>query len=56
MSSFRMSPTGWLFFAIVFLSILAAIFIMTQRGGVVTGDVGTPGPDAPEQMEVPAER
>jgi hypothetical protein len=48
----RFSLFGWLFFALIFLGILGFIFIVSQRGGVVTGDVGASGPDMPEQLEV----
>ena len=51
MASARPGPFGIALGVVLLLSLLFWMFLCTQRGGVTTGDVGTPGPDAPEQLE-----
>lgn len=48
----RFSPFGIALFVVGILAILIFAFIMTQRGGEVTGDVGADGLNLePEQIE-----
>ena len=51
-ASSRPGPFGIGLGVALLLGLLFWAFICTQRGGVVTGEVGTPGPDVPEQLEV----
>ena len=48
----RFSPFGISLFAVAVIIIVLAAFLMMQRGGEVTGDVGADGINpAPEQLE-----
>lgn len=49
--SSRPGPFGIGLGVALLLGLLFWAFLCTQRGGVTTGDVGTPGPDAPQQLE-----
>ncbi|MDX1420758.1 MAG: hypothetical protein R3181_12380 [Rubricoccaceae bacterium] len=51
MPSARPGPFGIALGVVLLLGLLFWAFICTQRGGVTTGEIGTPGPDAPEQLE-----
>lgn len=49
----RFSPFGIALFAVAIIIIVIAAFLMMQRGGEVTGDVGADGINPePEQIEV----
>lgn len=49
----RFSPFGISLFAVAIIVIVIAAFLMLQRGGEVTGDVGADGINPePEQIEV----
>ena len=49
--SSRPGPFGIALGVVILLGLLFWAFLCTQRGGVTTGEVGTPGPDALWRLE-----
>lgn len=47
----RRSPFGIALLIVSVLALLFIVFLFSQRGGEVTGDVGGGGIDGPEQIE-----
>ena len=45
----RKSPFGIALLVVSLLALLFVFFLMSQRGGDVNGEVGSGGPDLPEQ-------